>query len=582
MSRVDVFKQELEDIRYRNIPAGGKSKDGLPPLPQFKDFPSTRDITPKPKNLNEALQEIYGDEQDEIWRKGLKKAAEEKGKAGRPGLVGLALSGGGIRSATFNLGVIQVLKKSGFFDNIHYLSTVSGGGYIGSCLSSVFAHEVLVADKATIEAKNGIKRAEAFEAKAKTAVGSAKVRVEKSSESARDEAERLQQAADAAQQMIGKFPFTHTQGKPESLPFRHLRDYSNYLAPRGPFDLLRVPALMLRGILVNFLVLLPYVILPVLFTVYLKPDLESLDVHLLAGWAVFSWLPGESFLLTKLLFIMFLALLLFYPLWPKIWLLFGRNGGFAASDWAMRDRYGRVIGNSLLIIGLVAFVELQPLAIKQVGEFFKVWAEGWLKFIRENQELLAGIGTVIPVIAGLYAGKVAQKMSGWTGKLAFYVVAILGFLVFWFIYLKLCQWAIFVGDVIYVMPEWLGESQATVLTVYGVALAALVLYSLIFVDVNKTSLHYYYRDRLSKAYLFGWDGENGSDRESDKDHLEHNDRQLLSKLDTEHAPYHLINAALNIHRTKKHNLRGRNADFFIFSKRYVGGEDCPLARSSTP
>jgi hypothetical protein len=49
-------------------------------------------------------------------------------------LVGLALSGGGIRSATFNLGVLQGLAHSGLLPFFDYLSTVSGGGYIGSWL----------------------------------------------------------------------------------------------------------------------------------------------------------------------------------------------------------------------------------------------------------------------------------------------------------------------------------------------------------------------------------------------------------------------------------------------------------------
>ncbi|HEY0549050.1 MAG TPA: hypothetical protein VGF13_05575, partial [Verrucomicrobiae bacterium] len=44
--------------------------------------------------------------------------------------VGLALSGGGIRSATFNLGLLQGFNKK-LLDRIDYLSTVSGGGYIG-------------------------------------------------------------------------------------------------------------------------------------------------------------------------------------------------------------------------------------------------------------------------------------------------------------------------------------------------------------------------------------------------------------------------------------------------------------------
>ncbi|HYH40665.1 MAG TPA: patatin-like phospholipase family protein [Burkholderiales bacterium] len=51
-------------------------------------------------------------------------------------LMGLALSGGGIRSATFNLGVIQGLAKHGLLKRFEYLSTVSGGGYIGSWLSA--------------------------------------------------------------------------------------------------------------------------------------------------------------------------------------------------------------------------------------------------------------------------------------------------------------------------------------------------------------------------------------------------------------------------------------------------------------
>jgi hypothetical protein len=50
--------------------------------------------------------------------------------------VGLAFSGGGIRSATFGLGVLQSLKSLGLLDKVHYLSTVSGGGYIGSWLTA--------------------------------------------------------------------------------------------------------------------------------------------------------------------------------------------------------------------------------------------------------------------------------------------------------------------------------------------------------------------------------------------------------------------------------------------------------------
>ena len=46
--------------------------------------------------------------------------------------VGLALSGGGIRSATFCLGLLRGLAQRGQLSRIDYLSTVSGGGYIGA------------------------------------------------------------------------------------------------------------------------------------------------------------------------------------------------------------------------------------------------------------------------------------------------------------------------------------------------------------------------------------------------------------------------------------------------------------------
>jgi hypothetical protein len=50
--------------------------------------------------------------------------------------VGLALSGGGIRSATFSLGVVQVLAERGLFKDVDFLSTVSGGGYTGAFLTT--------------------------------------------------------------------------------------------------------------------------------------------------------------------------------------------------------------------------------------------------------------------------------------------------------------------------------------------------------------------------------------------------------------------------------------------------------------
>ena len=52
--------------------------------------------------------------------------------------VGLAISGGGIRSATFHLGLLQTLARARLISQIDLMSTVSGGGYIGAFLGRLF------------------------------------------------------------------------------------------------------------------------------------------------------------------------------------------------------------------------------------------------------------------------------------------------------------------------------------------------------------------------------------------------------------------------------------------------------------
>jgi hypothetical protein len=56
-------------------------------------------------------------------------------------VVGLALSGGGIRSATTSLGVLQGFANAKLLNQLDYLSTVSGGGYIGCFVGSIFARQ---------------------------------------------------------------------------------------------------------------------------------------------------------------------------------------------------------------------------------------------------------------------------------------------------------------------------------------------------------------------------------------------------------------------------------------------------------
>jgi hypothetical protein len=92
-------------------------------------------MTPPP-DYTETFAEVQAAEAQ--WIRERRKAAGSVAE-GAP-LVGLALSGGGIRSAAFNLGVLQSLARSGLLARVDYLSSVSGGGYIASCLTWLRAH----------------------------------------------------------------------------------------------------------------------------------------------------------------------------------------------------------------------------------------------------------------------------------------------------------------------------------------------------------------------------------------------------------------------------------------------------------
>jgi hypothetical protein len=84
-------------------------------------------------------------------------------------------------------------------------------------------------------------------------------------------------------------------------------------------------------------------------------------------------------------------------------------------------------------------------------------------------------------------------------------------------------------------------------------------------NVNSNSLHQLYRDRLGSAFLVKRvSGMSGA--------LVAADNFSLTEISAEHAPYHLLNAALNVPGSSYANARGRNADFFIFSKNFVGSE----------
>jgi hypothetical protein len=99
-------------------------------------------MTQSDENKAKSLKEVYQDEWAKVRARREKQfyvTPEQPGIDGQTspeGMVGLALSGGGIRSATFCLGILQGLQKLNLLRIFDYLSTVSGGGYVGGWWSA--------------------------------------------------------------------------------------------------------------------------------------------------------------------------------------------------------------------------------------------------------------------------------------------------------------------------------------------------------------------------------------------------------------------------------------------------------------
>lgn len=143
----------------------------------------------------------------------------------------LCLSGGGIRSATFNLGLLQGLARHGLLEQFEYLSTVSGGGFSGGWLTA------------------WIKR----------------------------HPDGLQGVARELGRQDTVTPRTPNPLEPEPEPLRWLRSYSNFLSPKlGLFsaDTWTLVATILRNIFLNWLVFVPVVmavlILPRLWVAFVS------------------------------------------------------------------------------------------------------------------------------------------------------------------------------------------------------------------------------------------------------------------------------------------------------------------------
>jgi hypothetical protein len=243
--------KNADDRKNEPVPLGPVIKEELTEIskvrkkrnPTKQDYGERRRVEPAP------VQPVAGTasrsipewqlHEDENWLRPIADAHDAN-------LSGLAFSGGGIRSAAFNLGVLQGLAELKLLFRFDYLSTVSGGGYIGSWLAAW--------------------------------------------------TKRLGSFAEVQKRLAPNR--VHQEDDNEPLQIRFLRVFSNYLTPKlGPSgDTFAAAAIILRNILLN-----QVVVFAVLTALLLMP---YVTVHLLTLVRA----TGGNVVFVELLFIVLLLL----------------------------------------------------------------------------------------------------------------------------------------------------------------------------------------------------------------------------------------------------------------------------------
>jgi hypothetical protein len=500
-------------------------------------------------------------------------------------LVGLAFSGGGIRSASFGLGVVQELARRGLLKFVDYLSTVSGGGYLGSCLSSVLA-----------------------DAKSADALGPR------------------------------GFPLRKEAGEREPPVLRHLRNGSNYLKPPGLLNSVGLAVTVLRGFILTFVALLPMIYAAVFVTAVLY---EAVGPRLLFLSGISLWGLGMSSHPSAVPMALFGTLLVLYP----FVMVLGRRW----MDWSNRSRYQTATAAMLLLTGVLLILWpllrlVDVAAYTSLWELESLIRER-IAYALEHPAVLGLLA--LPVVLAFFAvGRKALKVLGIALATILGPCVLFGtylLLCIWLVEPPLKfeltdkgverlgtdeaevlrrvyqlsiepserggwmlvdkgeerlldrQVALTPGDEalfwnsrhkVMGVEHLLVSSEGRTLIVRGsifdhygvlslIVAAVILLLNIRFLNINYTSPHGFYRDQLSRVFLVKERG----------DGVESNDALKLSQLRVgadggpSCAPYHLINAAINLGSDMERDIRGRKAGMFLFSKRYVGSEETGWCRT---
>lgn len=494
------------------------------------------DITASPSAAGIAIQdEINAAEHAEILERRRILAGAKAREPRLTNAIGLALSGGGIRSATFCLGIVQVLVRKQLFAQFDYLSTVSGGGYCGTFLSCALG----------------------------TNPAAGKGAADRSEPDARIREAMLERIDDV---------FHRQETGTESGLIRHLRNNSKFLLNGGAVAKMRIAGLLVAGILCNLLMVLPVA----LFAALLAYQLE----HSFQFWGVgLPWWPGlESKAGAWLLWSVYAAggAVLLLPLMQKL-----AHGSEPTSKLAVMRRVFVGIALFLGAMTVVAtVVYLQPACFHSYETLRGALAN-------HHSELLNRIsGWGAPAAGGLVSmllGVVATSLkSNWPRLkwLAAQLFILSGPLFFLLLYLM-------VGNRLGLGHA--GDGQPWDFWIVLGAAIALLIWSALFVNINTLAPHSYYRARLCECYLARrvarppatpaaaaarptrtplrklFTGESAQKRTEALQQV-----RLTDLGANPAAPYHLLNTTLNLPASDNKELRGRNGDFFVVSRDYCG------------
>jgi hypothetical protein len=435
-----------------------------------------------------AAEQVY----IEAWRR----------KTGRPDQApstGLALSGGGIRSAVFCLGVLQGLAKHGVLKNFDYMSTVSGGGYIGSSLT--------------------------WFTRAATPFG-----VERNN---------IPYGIDDPAQPPPKNP----RGTP-LLPY--LRRHGSYLDPSGPLSLLAGAAVVLRGIVLNLFVIW----LPLVTAAFVPLRALYRCIAYATAHNGIVWLKPLTF--SAAAWIVFAILAMAYSLYSGWRAKIHRD-----MPYRLRQDYEWI--TPYVLKALVPLLIMGSLPYVRDLVFQRVMSEGVWGFAMTVGGAALGLWSrLVP------KGDQASNVPAWVGPvgvgLVFYGIGLLAYTL---------------SGILFVDGNVLPDAEPLAALTGIATFAAFVGY---FVDLNETTLHRFYRDRLMEAFMPDMDdrgvpiGKMASEADAGRLH------KMCDPANPK-APYHLICAHLVLTSIDKRGVnpkwldrwRIRGGDSFLFSPRYCGG-----------